>query len=333
MEKPHYRDDDSTFVQISTWKHEANNPNDVTLAGAFTEGQGIPQGLIQQDSASEAELGNSDGSDASIDSHPEIHPPSSVGNRQEAILFHLRDEPIRTFLEWTEYDQMIAEIAFHYSVNPASVVGAYEVNTPLPGLPPDAIPIIAHLFPDIAVGQQAKLVLFDIEVHGHRSEPHFQVGPATRRFVLLYLNGLTGSHYSFWPMWIFIVRLKAVAVCFGLMDLGGLIMISDNDVLPMETMYELQFHHHSDMIAQLRKCFTGHRLASLILRFWTRSSMMKRKLVIHLAYLIQMRYERLLDLAVKLKRMMFSMRCNPALLPIALIALPVIGAEHLLTGI
>ena len=115
----HYRDDDSTFVQISTWKHEANNPNDVTLAGAFTEGQGIPQGLIQQDSASEAELGNSDGSDASIDSHPEIHPPSSVGNRQEAILFHLRDEPIRTFLEWTEYDQMIAEIAFHYSVNPS----------------------------------------------------------------------------------------------------------------------------------------------------------------------------------------------------------------------
>jgi hypothetical protein len=108
-----YWDDDSTFVQISTWKHEANNPNDVTLAGAFTEGQGIPQGLMQQDSASEAEPGNSEGSDASIDSHPEIHPPSSVGNRQEAILFHLQDAPIRTFLEWTEYDQMIAEIAFH----------------------------------------------------------------------------------------------------------------------------------------------------------------------------------------------------------------------------
>ena len=139
---------------------------------------------MQQDSASEAEPGNSEGSDASIDSHPEIHPPSSVGNRQEAILFHLQDAPIRTFLEWTEYDQMIAEIAFHYSINPASVVDAYEVNTPLPGLPPDAIPIIAHLFPDIAVGQQAKLVLFDLEVHGHRSESHFQVGPVTRRFVL-----------------------------------------------------------------------------------------------------------------------------------------------------
>jgi hypothetical protein len=46
-----------------------------------------------------------------------------------------------------------------------------------------------------------------------------------------------------------------------------------------------------------------------------------------------MRYERSLDLAVKLKRMMFSMRCNLALLPIALIVLLVIGAEHLSTGI
>ena len=39
----HYRDDDSTFVQISTWKHEANNPNDVTLAGAFTKVKAFPK--------------------------------------------------------------------------------------------------------------------------------------------------------------------------------------------------------------------------------------------------------------------------------------------------
>ena len=85
-----------------------------------------------------------------------------------------------------------------------------------------------------------------------------------------YLNGLTGNPYSFWLMWIFIVRLKVAAACFGLMDSGGLIMISDNDVLPMVITYELQFHRHCDMIVQLRRCFIGHRLASLTWRFWTR---------------------------------------------------------------
>ena len=37
--------------------------------------------------------------------------------------------------------------------------------------------------PDIAVGMNARLILFDIEYHGHRIETHFRLGPETHRFV------------------------------------------------------------------------------------------------------------------------------------------------------
>ena len=133
---------------------------------------------------SDTEQRGSDQSPSSSTSPSDVHPPASAGDRQEAILFHLQDDPIRTFLERIDYDRMIVEIAHHFSVNPATVVDAYEVNTPLVGLPPDAVPVIAHLFPDIAVGQNAKLVVFDVEVHGYTPEPHFRMGPAARCFVL-----------------------------------------------------------------------------------------------------------------------------------------------------
>ena len=61
----------------------------------------------------------------------------------------------------------------------------YEVNAGVPGLPLDAVPIIVHLLQDIAVGQTARLVLFDVETHAHRSEAAFRLGPSTQRFVLV----------------------------------------------------------------------------------------------------------------------------------------------------
>lgn len=48
------------------------------------------------------------------------------------------------------------------------------------------------------MGQLAKLVLFDVEIHGHRSELHFHIGPATRRFVDSFYqcqNGLNDNQY------------------------------------------------------------------------------------------------------------------------------------------
>jgi len=79
---------------------------------------------------------------------------------------------------------MINEIAGHYATIVENVVDAYEINADLQGIPPDAVPIIVHLFPDTAVAHTAKLVLFDVELHAHNSEPGFRLGPKTQRFVL-----------------------------------------------------------------------------------------------------------------------------------------------------
>eukprot|EP00435_Cladocopium_sp_Y103_P012288 s1774_g3.t1 len=114
-----------------------------------------------------------------------VHPPSSNEDRQDVVMFHLRDPPLRAFLDWSNYHSMIREIAYHFATNPANIIDAYEINTPIRGLPPDCVPIIVHLFPDVAVGQVAKLVLFDLEVHGHQIEAHWRLGPTTHRFVLV----------------------------------------------------------------------------------------------------------------------------------------------------
>ena len=44
------------------------------------------------------------------------------------------------------------------------------------------MPIIVHLFPDIAFGQTSRLVVIDLEIHAHRIEPSFRLGPLTQRF-------------------------------------------------------------------------------------------------------------------------------------------------------
>ena len=87
------------------------------------------------------------------------------------------------FLDWTDYETMMIEIAHHFAVDRAHLVEAYEIATQVKQLPPDVVPVIVHLLPDIAVGMNARLILFDIEYHGHRIEPHFRLGPETHRFV------------------------------------------------------------------------------------------------------------------------------------------------------
>ena len=175
--------DDHSFMQTILKQDITNDPN-IGLPVDFAQGQGIPQQVIEQTHKSDfASSGSSESPMNSIGSSG-VHPPSTTGERQEVIIYHLQDEPIRTFLEWNDYYRMITEIAFHYSVNPAFVVDAYEIMAPLRGFTEEIVHIIAHLFPDIAVGQNAKLILFDIEVHGHRCEPHYRAGPRTRRFVM-----------------------------------------------------------------------------------------------------------------------------------------------------
>ena len=179
--------DEHSSMQVSTFKHDVHSEPNSNLLNALSGPHGPPQGY--QEHPDDIDLSSGDRESSSSDTQSnmvEVHPPSITDSRQEVVMFHLQDEPIRAFLEWKDYDSMIQEIGYHYSVNPDAVVDAYEINVPLRGIPDEAVPIIVHLFPDIGVDQFAKavLVLFDIELHGHRSEAHFKTGPATRRFVL-----------------------------------------------------------------------------------------------------------------------------------------------------
>eukprot|EP00435_Cladocopium_sp_Y103_P056468 s2453_g19.t1 len=168
-----------------------NTPHDdqqSVMMSAFARGHADPDfaGPVyeENDDLAESDLGHDD-SQSVATTGSGVHPPSSDAARQDVVMFHLRDDPLRAFLDWSGYRQMIREIAFHFSTNPANVVDAYEINTQIGGLPPDSVPIIVHLFPDIAVGQAARLTLFDVELHGHRSEASFKLGPTTTRSVLV----------------------------------------------------------------------------------------------------------------------------------------------------
>ena len=182
------RDLDSSFdalllMQTVQMKHDIHTVQETNLLDALGEGQTNTERLIHGDH-------DPDGLDASSLDDPSpsassgIQPPSSTNDLQEVIMFHLRDPPLRAFLDWSSYNQMIRDIAGHYSTIVENVVDAYEINADIPGIPPDAVPVIVHLFPDIAVAHTAKLALFDVEYHAHNTEPNFRLGPRTQRFVL-----------------------------------------------------------------------------------------------------------------------------------------------------
>lgn len=174
--------DETCMVQTSQLKHSTHSDQDVVRLAAFNEGQASPTDQELRDGTSD-DAGNSDSNPESMSASSGVRPPSSTQGRQEVIMFHLMDPPIRALLDWSDYDRMIAEIAFHFCTTPINVVDAYEINTELSGLPPRAIPIIVHLLPDIAIGHTAGLALFDLEFHAHPTESSFRLGPTVQRFV------------------------------------------------------------------------------------------------------------------------------------------------------
>ena len=180
-------DDDVSFMQKTAPKTFAckqlpfpdeGNP----ILEGVAQGQADPIPLESHTPSNDA---MSDGYSASVATDSsQVAPPSSVGGRQESILYHLADPPIRVFLDWSDYDTMIQEIAFHLGRDPVEVIDAYEVLPYPHDTPEGATPIIVHIFDDIAVGQPAKLVLLDTELHGHSFEVNYVAGPTTTRTVV-----------------------------------------------------------------------------------------------------------------------------------------------------
>jgi len=186
---PLQNDDSTTFMQISardihTCKHDDFEPHETALISALSQGTADTVTQAMQDESDHDRSAPSSSGPVTSSHSPVMQSPSESAARQDVIIFHLQDPPIRAFLDWGDYESMMTELAHHFAVHRQGVVDAYEIAIPLSGMPPDVYPIIAQLLPDIALGQDAKLVLFDLELHGHKVEPHFRLGPITRRFVL-----------------------------------------------------------------------------------------------------------------------------------------------------
>jgi len=120
--------------------------------------------------------GDSVGSDVTRSSA--VHP-----DRQDVFLFHLDDQPIRSYLNWNSYEEMMTEIAYHYSLRREEVVEAYEVVVSPPDIGNDAVPIVVQVLDDIPPESTDRLVLVDIEYHAHRIENNFRTGPSVMRSV------------------------------------------------------------------------------------------------------------------------------------------------------
>ena len=126
----------------------------------------------------------SEGRSPSGESLPsEERPPSSEEGRQDVILYHLTDHPIRALINWNSYEDMITEIAHHYSLRRDEVHDAYEVVVSPPDIGIDVVPAIVHVLGDIPYDSTDRLVLIDLEYHAHRMEGNFRSGPNVVRSV------------------------------------------------------------------------------------------------------------------------------------------------------
>ena len=164
-------------------KSDEFQPSESALQSSLQSGNADTAMRPLQEASEASSSDRESPADRSSDLPNSVEPPPESPNRQDVLLFHLQDDPIRTFLDWSSYESMITEVAHHFSVHRQGIIDVYEISVPLHDLPPDVTPIIVHLLNDITLGQSAKLVLIDLEVHGHRMEPHFRLGPVTQRYV------------------------------------------------------------------------------------------------------------------------------------------------------
>lgn len=183
-------DEPTIFMQLNfpapmTCKQSPYDEGEAGLMNAFHQGHTQPAHEDQSPNEN-AEATDSDSSSAE---DPAVEGTGTSQNtpqyRQEVVLYHLTDQAIRTFLNWSGYEEMMTEIAHHYGADRERLIDAYEVVSPLPDLDANIVPIVVHFHDDYPPFHLSKLVLLDLEVHGNRVEDHFQVGPTITRSVIV----------------------------------------------------------------------------------------------------------------------------------------------------
>ena len=162
-----------------------NSPIDLQQAyqlQAFQEGRPHQGDGLSDDE--EFELEDSDGcSPGEGSGSSNIEPPPETNDRQDVLLFHLDDQPIRSLVSWNSYEDMMHEIAHHFALQREDLVDAYEIVVPPPDIGIDVVPTIVHVLGDTHITGTDRLVLIDVEYHAHRCERNFRTGPDVLRSV------------------------------------------------------------------------------------------------------------------------------------------------------
>ena len=112
---------DATMLMQRVYKQSPHTDQQEALLNGIAGRPALENG---DSSASDQGVGSSSPDSIPSSESSGIHPPNSTGGRQEVIMFHLDDPPIRAFLDWSDYDRMITEIAHHFATDPANVVDA-----------------------------------------------------------------------------------------------------------------------------------------------------------------------------------------------------------------
>eukprot|EP00435_Cladocopium_sp_Y103_P012767 s1935_g3.t1 len=155
-----------------------------SLMQAFRDGHAQPDEQVSSSEGASPDP-ESDGYEPSLASgNIEPHPPAESNDRQEVMLYHLHEPPVRAMLLWTSYEPMMQEIALHFRRPRDQIVDSYELAVSLPDLPEGAVAAIVHIVHDIPQGHDMRLLLYDVAFHGHKSERNFRIGPAIDRQVI-----------------------------------------------------------------------------------------------------------------------------------------------------
>eukprot|EP00435_Cladocopium_sp_Y103_P027234 s1491_g6.t1 len=175
--------DQTVLMQIDSLKQSPYTNEQDNLWQAFHAGHAQPDDQAASDD-SVSNPAESSGYTPSIgQEEPQIGPREEDPNMQDVFLFRRHGQPVRVLLPWHDYHVMMRYIAWHFFQERGTVVDAYELSVPLPDVPDDIAVAIVHFLHDVPVGHVAKHVLIDIEIHGHKIEPHFRSGPLVRRTV------------------------------------------------------------------------------------------------------------------------------------------------------
>eukprot|EP00435_Cladocopium_sp_Y103_P048270 s546_g14.t1 len=172
----------NSLMQTSSLKLSPHTDEQDLMLQSFREGHTQPQDMLQPDDITDE--ASSSGYTPSV--APTGSPdgfPEDDSSLQDVYLYHRHGPPLRVLLHWTDYNTMMRQIVWHFNADRGTLVDAYEVAVTLPDIPQGVAVAIVHFLQDIDVGQDSRLVLVDLEMHGNRVEPHFSSGPLVQRDV------------------------------------------------------------------------------------------------------------------------------------------------------